>query len=74
MKKYILIAVTLFIASFAYTQSDKEEMALMQAAFGMDKREVVAEFVKPSFVGRHNTFPEYNFDTFVLKIRLGLNF
>jgi len=48
MKKYILITVALFIASFAYTQSDKEEMALMQAAFGMDKREVVAEFVKPS--------------------------
>jgi len=48
MKKYILIAVTLFIASFAYSQSDKEEIDLMQAAFGMDKKAVVADFVKPS--------------------------
>ncbi len=48
MKKYILIAVTLFLTSFAYSQSDKEEIDLMQAAFGMDKKAVVAEFVKPS--------------------------
>ena len=48
MKKYILIVVTLFLTSFAYSQSDKEEIDLMQAAFGMDKKAVVAEFVKPS--------------------------
>lgn len=48
MKKYLLIAVTLFLTSFAYSQSDKEEIDLMQAAFGMDKKAVVAEFVKPS--------------------------
>ena len=48
MKKYILIAVTLFLTSFAYSQSDNEEIDLMQAAFGMDKKAVVAEFVKPS--------------------------
>jgi hypothetical protein len=48
MKKYILIIAALFMASFAYTQSNKEEVDLMQAAFGMDKKTVVADFVKPS--------------------------
>jgi len=48
MKKYLLITVALFLASFAWSQSDKEETALMQNAFGMEKRSVVAEFVKPS--------------------------
>ena len=48
MKKYVLIIAALFLASFAYTQSNKEEVDLMQAAFGMDKKAVVADFVKPS--------------------------
>lgn len=48
MKKYFLIIGALFLASFAYTQSNKEEIDLVQAAFGMDKKAVVADFVKPS--------------------------
>jgi hypothetical protein len=48
MKKHILIIAALFLASFAYTQSNKEEVDLMQAAFGMDKKTVVSDFVKPS--------------------------
>lgn len=48
MKKYIFIIAALFLSSFAYTQSNKEEVDLMQAAFGMDKKAVVADFVKPS--------------------------
>ena len=48
MKKYMLIIAALFLASFAYTQSNKEEVDLMQAAFGMDKKSVVTDFVKPS--------------------------
>jgi hypothetical protein len=48
MKKYILIAAALFFASFAYTQSDKEEIDMMQATFGKDKKAIVADFVKPS--------------------------
>ena len=48
MKKYILIIAVSFIASFTYAQSDKEEIDLMQAAFGMNKKAAVAEFVKPS--------------------------
>jgi hypothetical protein len=48
MKKYILIIAASLMASFTYGQSNKEEVDLMQAAFGMDKKEAVAEFVKPS--------------------------
>jgi hypothetical protein len=48
MKKYILLVVASFMASFTYAQTDKEEIDLMQAAFGMDKKAAVAEFVTPS--------------------------
>jgi hypothetical protein len=48
MKKYFLIIIAFFMASFAYTQSNKEEVDLVQAAFGMEKKMVVADFVKPS--------------------------
>ena len=48
MKNYILIAAALFLASFAYSQSAKEEVDLVQAAFGMEKKQVVADFVHPS--------------------------
>jgi hypothetical protein len=48
MKKYILIITAIFLASFAYTQTNKEEVDLLQAAFGMDKKSIVADFVKPS--------------------------
>ena len=48
MKKYVLIIAVLFLASFAHAQSNKEEVDLMQAAFGMDKKAAVADFVKPS--------------------------
>jgi len=48
MKKYILLIAVLLVSSFAWAQSNKEEIDLMQAAFGMDKKAVVAEFVKVS--------------------------
>jgi hypothetical protein len=48
MKKYILLFAASLVASFTYAQSNKEEVDLMQAAFGMDKKAAVAEFVKPS--------------------------
>jgi hypothetical protein len=48
MKKYTMIIGALLLASFANAQSNKEEVDLMQAQFGMDKKAVVAEFVKPS--------------------------
>jgi hypothetical protein len=48
MKKNILLLATLFLASFAYSQSNKEEIDLVQAAFGMDKKAIVADFVQLS--------------------------
>ena len=48
MKKYVLIITALFLTSFAWSQSNKEEIDLVQAAFGMDKKAAVADFVKPS--------------------------
>jgi len=48
MKKLILIIAVLFIATYAGAQSNKEEVELYQAAFGMEKKEVVGDFVKPS--------------------------
>ena len=48
MKKYIFLIAVLFVSSFAWAQSNKEEIDLMQAAFGKDKKAVVAEFVKVS--------------------------
>jgi len=46
MKKYILFTFALFFATFAYTQSNKEEVDLVQAAFGMEKKSIVADFVQ----------------------------
>lgn len=48
MKKYILIIATVLMASFAFAQSNKEEVDLIQAAFGMDKKAAIAEFIKPA--------------------------
>jgi len=48
MKKYLLFVAVLLMASFAKAQSNKEEVDLMQAAFGMDKKAIVMEFVHPS--------------------------
>lgn len=48
MKKFFLITFVLFMGSVAWSQSNKEEIDLLQAAFGMDKKAIVADFVKPS--------------------------
>lgn len=48
MKKYLLIIAVVFLASFAHAQTNAEEVDLMQAAFGMEKKMIVASFVTPS--------------------------
>ena len=48
MKKLIVLISVLFLAAYAGAQSNKEEVDLFQAAFGMEKKAVVADFVKPS--------------------------
>lgn len=47
MKKITLLLAFLVTTSFAFTQSD-EEVDLVQSLFGMEKKEVVADFVQPS--------------------------
>jgi hypothetical protein len=47
MKKGLLILLAAFFTlSLANAQSNKEEVDLMQAAFGMQKKAMIAEFVK----------------------------
>jgi hypothetical protein len=47
MKKITLLLAAVAIAFVSYAQSNKEEVDLFQAAFGMEKKAVVANFVKP---------------------------
>ena len=47
MKKITLMIAALVIAVVTYSQTNKEEVDLFQAAFGMEKKAVVANFVKP---------------------------
>jgi hypothetical protein len=46
MKKLTLFLAFICTFSFLNAQSNKEEVDLMQAAFGMEKKSMVAEFVK----------------------------
>jgi len=48
MKKITLLMAALLIAVVTYSQSNKEEVDLFQAAFGMEKKAVVANFVHPT--------------------------
>lgn len=50
MKRITVFMAIMVIASFAFSQSYKEEVDLVQAAFGMDKKDVVAAFVQPTEV------------------------
>ena len=46
MKKVTLLLVAFFAFAYVNAQSNKEELDLMQAAFGMEKKAMVYEFVK----------------------------
>ena len=48
MKKLLLFVAGLMVIGFANAQSNKEEVDLMQAAFGMEKKAIVEQFVIPS--------------------------
>lgn len=47
MKKIFLFITALYMSSFVFAQSNSEEVDLIQAAFGMEKKEIVAAFVTP---------------------------
>ena len=46
MKKVLLTTVMVGLVSFAYSQSNKEEVDLVQSVFGMEKKAMAAEFIK----------------------------
>lgn len=46
MKKVTLLLLAIFTFTFVNAQTNKEEIDLMQSAFGMEKKAMVAEFVK----------------------------
>jgi len=48
MKKITLLFALMAIIGFTYSQSNKEEVDLFQAAFGMEKKAVVSNFVHPA--------------------------
>jgi len=47
MKQITLLIASLIIATVSYAQSFKEEVALLQATFGMEKKAIVGQFVHP---------------------------
>lgn len=48
MKKFILFAICIVFAVASQAQSNKDEVALMQSAFGMTKQQMVKDFMKLS--------------------------
>jgi len=48
MKKILLLMAACVASTLLFSQTLKEEVDLFQAAFGMDKKAVVAEFVTPA--------------------------
>lgn len=46
MKKTLFTTVLMALAIFAFAQSNKEEVDLVQAAFGKDKKAMAAEFIQ----------------------------
>jgi len=46
MKKTLLTTALLMFTCFGFAQSNKEEIDLVQAVFGKDKKAMVAEFIK----------------------------
>ena len=46
MKKTLLTTLMVALAFFAFSQSNKEEVDLVQSVFGMEKKAMAAEFIK----------------------------
>jgi hypothetical protein len=62
MKKITLLIALMAIFGMTYAQTNKEEVDLFQAAFGMEKKAVVANFVHPAELQKDafwNLYDEY---------------
>lgn len=44
--KHLLIIAALFISTMGFAQSSQEEVDLLQSLYGMQKKEIVANFIK----------------------------
>jgi len=65
MKKITLFIAFIVTAGFMYSQSNTEEIDLLQAAFGMEKKAVVANFVHPTDLQKDafwNLYDEYEIE------------
>jgi hypothetical protein len=47
MKKISLFIVSVFVTLFSFSQSNTEEIDLIQSLYGMEKKAIVEEFVQP---------------------------
>ena len=48
MKQLITLAIAIFIFCTAFAQSNKEDIEMIQAMYGKDKKALVAEFITPA--------------------------
>lgn len=46
MKKTLLTTLMVFLVCIAFSQSNKEEVDMVQSVFGMEKKAMAAEFIK----------------------------
>jgi len=74
--KNILILAILFMASMSFAQSNKEEVDLFQSLYGMDKKSIVADYIKPDAAHKDafwKAYDEYEVERKELgKTRIGL--
>lgn len=62
MKKMLLTLAGIFLMAGIFAQSNKEEIDFFQSMFGMEKKAIVAEFVKPNETQKDafwNLYDEY---------------
>ena len=48
MKKITILLAIMVMASYGFSQSEEAEIDLIQSLFGVEKHEIVADFVQPS--------------------------
>jgi len=74
--KQLLIIAALFISAAGFAQSNKEEIDLYQSLWGMEKKDIVAEFIKldgPAKDAFWKLYDEYEMERKSLgKERIGL--
>lgn len=63
--KHLLVLLALLVSGISFAQSNKEEVDLYQSLWGMEKKEIVAEFVKVDPAAKDafwNLYDEYEME------------